>query len=90
MTFFLFYVKLKNIFKIKKTFKFLRREIAPISRTIFFDIYICQKGQMRLKRTKTALKWILHFFKKTCFLEQKRREFLQKNTAINFVFLLKT
>ena len=45
---------------------------------------------MRLKRTKTALKWILHFFKKTRFLEQKRREFLQKNTAIIFVFLLKT
>ena len=39
---------------------------------------------MRLKRTKTALKWILHFFKKTRFLEQKRREFLQKKHRNNF------
>jgi len=45
---------------------------------------------MRLERIKTPLKCILHFFKKTRFLEQKRREFLQKNTAIIFVFLLKT
>ena len=43
---------------------------------------------MPLERTKTPLKMDFALFLKNTFLAQKRREFLQKNTAIIFVFFV--